>query len=143
MTRALPSAARVVVVVAVATLAIGCGESSDRGEGAPVETPSSSPSEGEPTSPATSPPTTPSAGRGEVAVADLATRLGIEPAAVEVVSVEEVTWRDGSLGCAQPGMAYTQALVAGSRIVLRAEGVEHEYHQGGSKPPFRCAKPTQ
>ncbi|KRE98772.1 hypothetical protein ASG88_17175 [Nocardioides sp. Soil777] len=132
------------VVVAVAALAIGCGESSsDRGEGAPVETPSSSPSEGEPTSPATSPPTTPAAGRVEVAVADLATRLGIEPAAVEVVSVEEVTWRDGSLGCAQPGMAYTQALVAGSRIVLRADGAEHEYHQGGSKPPFRCAKPTQ
>lgn len=139
MTRALPSAARVVVVVAVATLAIGCGESSDRGEGAPVETPSSSPSEGEPTSPATSP----SASRVEVAVADLATRLGIEPAAVEIVSVEEVTWRDGSLGCAQSGMAYTQALVAGSRIVLRADGAEHEYHQGGSKPPFRCAKPTQ
>jgi hypothetical protein len=142
VTRALPSAARVAVVVLVAALAIGCGESSDRGEGAPVETPSSSPSEGEPTS-APSPPTGPSAGRVEVAVADLATRLGIDPTAVEVVSVEEVTWRDGSLGCAQPGMAYTQALVAGSRIVLRADGAEHEYHQGGSKPPFRCAKPTQ
>jgi hypothetical protein len=142
VTRALPSAARVAVVVLVAALAIGCGESSDRGEGAPVETPSSSPSEGEPTSPP-SPPTGPSAGRVEVAVADLATRLGIDPTAVEVVSVEEVTWRDGSLGCAQRGMAYTQALVAGSRIVLRADGAEHEYHQGGSKPPFRCAKPTQ
>jgi hypothetical protein len=142
VTRALPRAARAaraLVVVAVAALAFGCGESSDRGEGAPVETPSSSPSEGETSSPTTSP----SAGRIEVAVADLATRLGIEPAAVEVVSVEEVTWRDGSLGCAQPGMAYTQSLVAGSRIVLRADGAEHEYHQGGSKPPFRCAKPTQ
>lgn len=136
MTRALPSAA---VVVLVAALALGCGESSDRGEGAPVETPSSSPSEGEPTNPATSP----APGPTEAAVADLATRLGIEPAAVEVVSVEEVTWRDGSLGCAQPGMAYTQALVPGSRIVLRADGAEHEYHQGGSKPPFRCAEPTQ
>jgi hypothetical protein len=47
------------------------------------------------------------------------------------------------LGCAKPGTAYTQALVEGSRITLRADGAEHEYHQGGSEPPFRCADPTE
>ena len=77
------------------------------------------------------------------AVDDLAASLGVDAGEVEVVSVEEVTWRDGSRGCAEPGMAYTQALVDGSRITLRAGGRTYEYHSGGSQPPARCDKPTQ
>jgi hypothetical protein len=77
------------------------------------------------------------------AVDDLAATLGVDADDVEVVSVEEVTWRDGSRGCAEPGMAYTQALVDGSRITLRAGGRTYEYHAGGSQPPARCDKPTQ
>lgn len=59
------------------------------------------------------------------------------------MAVEEVTWRDGSRGCAQPGMSYTQALVDGSRITLRASGRTYEYHSGGRQPPSRCEKPTE
>ncbi len=76
------------------------------------------------------------------AVADLATRLDVDEADVTVVSVEEVTWRDGSLGCAQEGMMYTQALVDGSRIVLEVESKRYEYHQGSGRV-FYCEKPTQ
>lgn len=52
---------------------------------------------------------------------------------VRVVSAEEVTWSDGSLGCPQPGMAYTQALVPGYRVVLEIDGKELYFHaaQGG------------
>lgn len=77
------------------------------------------------------------------AVSDLATSLGVDESAVEVVSQEEVIWRDGSLGCAEPGMMYTQALVDGTRIVLRVDGVDHEYHAGGGRAPFRCHRPTE
>lgn len=77
------------------------------------------------------------------AVDDLAATLGVDAGEVQVVAVEEVTWRDGSRGCAQPGMAYTQALVDGSRITLRAGGRTYEYHSGGSQPPARCKKPTE
>ena len=52
------------------------------------------------------------------AVADLARRLHVAEDAIAVERVEEVTWNDGSLGCAEPGSMYTQALVAGSRITL-------------------------
>ncbi len=90
------------------------------------------------TSPSPSPevtPTTPPPGADSVAarksVADLATSLEVDPTAVEVVSVEEVTWRNGSRGCAEPGMAYTQALIDGSRITLRVDGRTYEYHSGG------------
>lgn len=77
------------------------------------------------------------------AVDDLAATLDVDAGEVEVVAVEEVTWRDGSRGCAQPGMAYTQALIDGSRITLRAGGRTYEYHAGGSQPPALCEKPTE
>lgn len=74
----------------------------------------------------------------DVAVADLAERLDVDPADIEVVSVEEVTWPDGALGCPEPGMAYTQALVDGSRIVLSVDDTEYEYHSGRGGDPFYC-----
>jgi hypothetical protein len=131
---------RLLVAVLLLGLLLGCGTGpGDQAEEALVESPSDSPSE----SPSESPSSTPSDGAADAAVADLAAHLGIEPEAVQVVAVEEVTWRDGSLGCAEPGMVYTQALVDGARITLRAEGVEHEYHQGASGTPIRCADPTE
>ncbi len=74
----------------------------------------------------------------ERARADLATRLGVEESAIEVVSAEFVTWSDGSLGCPQPGMMYTQALVEGSRVVLGYEGKLYPYHVGPDGEPFLC-----
>ncbi|QBX55436.1 hypothetical protein EXE58_08205 [Nocardioides seonyuensis] len=77
------------------------------------------------------------------AIADLAERQGVDASAISLVAREEVTWRDGSRGCAQPGMSYTQALIDGSRITLRLDGKDYEYHSGGSQPPSLCEKPTQ
>src|SRR6266487_1130586 len=39
-----------------------------------------------------------------------------------VVRAESVVWNDGSLGCPEPGMMYTQALVNGYRVVINAAG---------------------
>ncbi len=75
------------------------------------------------------------------AVSDLADRLGVDESEITVVSVEEVTWSDGSLGCPEPGMMYTQALENGSLIVLEADGIEYEYHSGVGQDPFYCATP--
>jgi hypothetical protein len=72
------------------------------------------------------------------AVADLADRLSVEPQAVSVVSAEEVTWPDGSLGCPEPGRSYTQALVDGTLIRLAVDGVEYQYHAGRSGDAFYC-----
>ena len=76
------------------------------------------------------------------AVADLASTLGIAPSGVTVRSLEDVTWRDGSLGCPAPGMMYTQALVAGSRLVLEAAGETYEYHAAAGGPFFHCPNPA-
>ncbi len=93
-----------------------------------------------PTSSSGASPTSPDVAR---AVDDLAATLEVDAGEVEVVSVEEVTWRDGSRGCAIPGDSYTQALIDGSRILLRAAGTDYEYHSGGSRPPALCENPTE
>ena len=74
-------------------------------------------------------------------IADLATRLGVDASKVTLVSQEEVTWSDGSLGCPQPDMSYIQVLVNGSLIILEAGGTDYEYHSGGGRGPFYCSNP--
>ena len=74
----------------------------------------------------------------QTAIADLRTRIDAPDGDITVVSVEEIEWRDGSIGCPQPGMSYTQALVNGTKIVLRLDGFPYDYHQGGSRPVFYC-----
>ena len=60
--------------------------------------------------------------------ADAASRTGVTAESLVLVSAESVTWSDGSLGCPQPGMMYTQALVPGWRVRLRGPGGEMDYH---------------
>jgi len=92
------------------------------------------------TPPPTDPPTLP-ADPVEQAKADLAADLRVDPAQVTVVSTAEVTWRDGSLGCPEPGMFYTQALIPGIRTILEVAGKQYHYHSGGHRAPFRCENP--
>lgn len=128
------------LLLAACALLVACGapDRSPSSEETAVDPSPSTPS----SSPSSSSSSAPTGVVGQ-AVDDLATTLGVAAGEVEVVSVEEVTWRDGSRGCAEPGMSYTQALVDGSRIILRAGGRTYEYHSGGSQPPARCDKPTE
>lgn len=59
---------------------------------------------------------------------DAARRTGLENATLKVESTEAVTWADGSLGCPQPGIGYTMALVPGYRIRVRAGEHVLDYH---------------
>ncbi len=60
-------------------------------------------------------------------LADAAERSGVAQDAIEVVEAMSMTWNDGSLGCPEPGMAYTQALVDGYHVILAAGGEELDY----------------
>lgn len=75
------------------------------------------------------------------AVADLASAEGVPEADVAVVTAEQVTWRDGALGCPEPGMMYTQALVPGYRVILAVDGREVAYHGAEGSDPTRCDDP--
>ncbi len=60
--------------------------------------------------------------------ADAARRSGVAAESLLLISAEGVTWSDGSLGCPQPDMMYTQALVPGYRVRLRGPAGEMDYH---------------
>ena len=64
----------------------------------------------------------------QAVLADASKRTGIEAAKLEIVESVAVTWPDGSLGCPEPGMNYTMALVPGYRIRIRADQQVLNYH---------------
>jgi hypothetical protein len=60
-------------------------------------------------------------------LADASERTGQASDALVVTQAEAVTWNDGSLGCPEPGMFYTQALVDGYQIVVAAGDERLDY----------------
>ncbi len=77
------------------------------------------------------------------AQADLARRLGVAPASASVVQSESVTWPDGSLGCPQPGVMYTQIVTPGYHVVLSAGGQEYDYRGTQNAQMRLCERPKQ
>lgn len=59
--------------------------------------------------------------------AHLADRLSVPADELETVRAEAAEWPNGAMGCPQPGVHYTQALVSGYRIVLRHGGRDYDY----------------
>ena len=53
-----------------------------------------------------------------------------------IARAQSVTWSDGSLGCPEPGMMYTQALVNGYWVVIQAADQNYDFRvgSGGSLP---------
>jgi hypothetical protein len=129
------SAIRAAAVVVVVAVFAGCtgGGAAPSASGAPAAS----------TGPTTSFSGTPAVNRGSGGagvlppsilapiVADAAGRAGVAASEVEVVTAVERTWPDGSWGCPQPGMAYTQVVVDGYQVVVRAGGRTFDYRGAG------------
>ena len=77
----------------------------------------------------------------ERAIDDLATRNGTDRSRVIVESVEQVGWRDSSLGCPQPGMMYAQVLTPGFRIILQLNQARYIYHADLNRRVMLCENP--
>lgn len=71
---------------------------------------------------------------------DLAQRLGVSVDSITVREVEEVEWRDSSLGCPEPGKAYLQVITPGYKIILEAQGKSYEYHTDRGKNVVLCQR---
>ena len=76
------------------------------------------------------------------AMMDLSERVGADVDDIKLVSLLEVTWRDGSIGCPEPGVAYTMALVPGQQLILSVNGEEYHYHSGKNSIFKYCGDPT-
>lgn len=74
-------------------------------------------------------------------LADASERAGVPVDELEVVAAEEVTFNDGSLGCPEPDMMYTQALVDGYRIVVRTPDGDLDYRASGRGGFRLCEHP--
>lgn len=74
----------------------------------------------------------------DLARTDLVRHRDIDPGSIGVAEARSVTWRSGALGCPQPDMFYTQALVPGSLIVLQVDRKMFAYHASRGGQPFHC-----
>ena len=61
---------------------------------------------------------------------------------VVIVRAESALWNDGSLGCPEPGMVYTQAVVNGYWVVIKAAGKTYDFRVG-PRGSFRLCPPGQ
>jgi hypothetical protein len=140
----LPKLVRAGPLTAVTLLVAACSSVSGPGAESPAsERPARSGAAVEPVSSESAP-----AAIGEVPealmaemLADAAERTGVDIEALEVRRAEAETWNDGSLGCPEPGMMYTQALVDGYHVEIDADGTELDY-RATSNGTFRlCENP--
>jgi hypothetical protein len=74
----------------------------------------------------------------QAAITDAATRFDVPESEVAVAGALRVVWSDGSLGCPEDGMMYTQALIDGYRLTLEVKGQRIEYHGADGQPPSLC-----
>jgi hypothetical protein len=66
----------------------------------------------------------------EPILAEAAARAKVARDKLVIVRAESVVWGDGSLGCPEPGMEYTQALVNGYWVVIDAAGQTYDFRVG-------------
>lgn len=71
---------------------------------------------------------------------DLSQRLDVSVTAIEIVSVQAVTWDDASFGCALPGIDYVRANTPGFKIVAEVEGEQYRYHTDEGQRAVLCAE---
>ena len=126
-------------VLAVMTLA-GCASSAAQSAPPSTVAGTAAPTVGIPSLPASSqaPASTLPDGTMAAIAADAAGVTGVDPAKVVVVSVKPVTWMDGSLGCPKPGVMYTQSVVPGFRVIVRAGERTLDYRIGRAGTAKRC-----
>jgi hypothetical protein len=63
----------------------------------------------------------------DAAIKDAASRAGVDPGAVTVLSTEARDWPSGALGCPVMGFLYTDMITPGYRIVVEAGGTTYDY----------------
>jgi hypothetical protein len=79
----------------------------------------------------------------QIAQTALAQALNVPPDQVTIDRVEQVEWRDASIGCAQAGMMYAQVITPGYRVVATVSGQRKEVHTDMTGRAVVCDSPTQ
>lgn len=56
---------------------------------------------------------------------------------IELIKMSTITWPDASLGCARPGLKYSQGLISGYQVELKANNEDYNVHVA-QKRAFVC-----
>lgn len=135
----------VVLGIAIALIAAGCSAASPGGPSPESAAPSERPGTSIGPRPTFAPTSAPVTGEVPAAVmtavlADLSTKTGKDASTATVVTAEAVTWPDGSLGCPQPGVMYTQMVQPGYQVVLELDGTTYDYRVAGEGTVIRLCE---
>jgi hypothetical protein len=71
---------------------------------------------------------------------DLVKRTGAALETISIIQAQSIVWNDGSLGCAQPGVMYTQAPVNGYWVILDTGGRKYDYRASETGYLFLCKR---
>ena len=126
-----------VLIATVALSVVACGAGAT--DGSIVETSTTSSPSADSTTTTTEVDVSQTADPIETAIVDLSRRLLVPRDQIEVVETRQVSWPDGALGCPEDGVLYTQAIVEGTQVLLRADGRVYDYHAGGDGSAFLCS----
>lgn len=66
---------------------------------------------------------------------------GVDLTKATVVTGEAVEWSDGSLGCPEMGVLYTQVITPGYHVVISVDGVEYDYRATDAGQVRLCKAP--
>ncbi|MCD6520103.1 MAG: hypothetical protein J7M05_09305 [Anaerolineae bacterium] len=78
-----------------------------------------------------------------LAIADLAKRMGVDPSQISLESMEPRMFRDSSLGVPEPGKVYLQVITPGYVITLRLGGHTYVYHGSGKHIVLAAPRPER
>ena len=76
-------------------------------------------------------------GVAQLAIDTLATDLGVAKDQIDVDTIRAIEWRDSSIGCPKPGVAYLDVITPGHKVILRVGSAIHVVHEAGNRA-FRC-----
>jgi hypothetical protein len=74
-----------------------------------------------------------------LAIDTLSAEIGVPKDRILIDTVRAVDWRDSSLGCPKPGMAYLDVITPGHKVTLRADGQIHVVHEAKNRA-FVCSQ---
>jgi hypothetical protein len=72
-------------------------------------------------------------GAAVLAIDTLAAKLKIPREQIEVDTVRAMEWRDSSIGCPKPGVAYLDVITPGYKVTLRVGKAIHVVHEAGNR----------
>ena len=107
---------------------------------APPSTPAAEPNTRPPEA---APPATGFEAIADAAVQFAAAELGVDPASIQVLSVDAVEWRNSCLGVDKPGEMCMEVITPGYRVLLDVDGQEVAVHTNQDARVMRLADPAQ